>query len=1124
MRFFFTCLVILTAVSLVSSCKQDSPEPPVAEEPQAPADPQFELMPAGQTGLHFSNRITETFQNNILNNSYLYNGGGVAILDVNNDGLADVYLTATQEANRLFLNKGGFKFEEITATAGVAAEGGTKTGVTVADINADGFQDLYVCRSGMEPTAGRENLFFVNNGDMTFTERAAEYGLDDRSASNHANFFDFDLDGDLDVYLLNYPVAFEEVNSVSVRQEGDEFIRNTTPLDEWESDKFFRNDNGKFRNISGEAGISNRAWGLSVTVSDFNGDRYPDVFVGNDYIEPDLLYINNRNGTFTNQMDRYFRHMSNHTMGVDIADFNNDARIDVVALDMIAEDNLRQKELMTTMLLDRYNNLVRYHYGHQIMRNALQMNTGASPGDGAPFSDVAVMAGVSHTDWSWSPLLADFDNDGFKDLYITNGYRRDVSNLDYLTYTVDSVMQHGGLTTRNFPTIGDYLKLVPATPLQNYMFKNEDGLHFSNVSNNWGMPEKGFSNGSAFADLDNDGDLDLVVNNVVGEVMVYRNRASEKKSGNWLQIQLKGSPKNTGAIGARVRIRYAGGKVQYQEMTPSHGFFSASEYLLHFGLGEAQTADKIEVQWSPDGKVQTVKNVPANQRLTLSYSGAKAGKWEDLPTGEPLFAAAKNTGIDFRHVEEEFIDFLREPLLPHKFSDLGPNIAVGDVNGDGLDDFYVGGAVNNSGALFVQQSNSTFERSSADTWQKDATYEDLGSCFFDADGDGDADLYIVSGGSFYDAGSLNYQDRLYLNDAQGNFTKAAGALPKITSSGSCVAPFDYDGDGDLDIFAGGLVQPGLYPAAPQTLLLQNDGGKFTDVCLKVAPGLHEIGMVNDLAWADLDGDRVAELVVVGEWLPVTIFKNKNGRLENVTADFGMENTTGWWNCVTAADMDGDGDLDLIAGNPGLNSRLQASPTEPLTLFAKDFDGNRSIDPVLAYYNHGKLYPLAQRDMLIKQLPPLKQKFVRFKTYGQATIDEVFSKSELRGARKFEAKTFASTYFENQNGSFVAHTLPAQAQMAPVNRIAAGDFNGDGSDDLLMVGNSYSPDVETGRYDAGNGTLLTGDGHGGFSFVPNVESGFWATKEARDLAVLKLANGKSLFLVANSNDVLQAFVK
>ncbi|MFQ5446368.1 MAG: VCBS repeat-containing protein [Saprospiraceae bacterium] len=1119
-----TCLAVLAILLFLNACKEEAPQTVAVPEPELPSDPHFELMPSGKTGLHFLNRITETFQNNILNNSYLYNGGGVAIIDVNNDGLADVYLTATQEANRLFLNKGNFQFEEITATAGVAAQGGTKTGVTVVDINTDGFQDLYVCRSGMQPTAGRANLLFINNGDLTFTESAAAYGLDDRSASNHANFFDYDLDGDLDMYLLNHPVAFKDVNIVSVRQEGDEFIRNTAPHDEWESDKLFRNDNGKFKDVSAAAGIANRAWGLSATVSDFNGDRYPDIFVGNDYIEPDLLYINNRNGTFSEQMDRYFRHISNHTMGADIADFNNDGLIDVVALDMIAEDNLRQKELMTTMLVDRYNNLVKYHYGHQLMRNVLQLNTGATPGGGDTFSDISLMAGVSNTDWSWSPLLADFDNDGFKDLHITNGYRRDVSNLDYLTYTVDSVMKHGGLTTKNFPTIDDYLNLVPATPLQNYMFKNEDGLHFSNVTHTWGMSGKGFSNGSAYADLDNDGDLDLLTNNIIDEASVYRNLSVEKTTGHWLQIKLKGRRKNPGGIGVRVRIYYGDGRVQYEEMTPTHGFFSSSEYLLHFGLGDVQNVDKLEVQWPPDGRVQTLENVPANQRITLSYVDAEAGKWEEPAPATPLFAAAKNTGIDFRHLEEEFVDFQREPLLPHKFSTRGPNIAVADVNGDGLDDFYVGGAVNNSGALFVQQPNSTFSRSSEDTWVRDASYEDLGGSFFDADGDGDADLYVASGGSFFDAGSLNYQDRLYLNDGHGNFAKATGALPKITTSGSCVVPYDFDGDGDLDVFVGGLVVPGKYPLAPKTLLLQNNGGQFTDVCPKAAPGLSEIGMVNDMCWADLDGDSVAELLVVGEWLPVTVFKNKNGRLENATASFGLENTTGWWNCIAAADMDGDGDPDLIAGNMGLNSRLKASPEEPLRLFAKDFDGNKTIDPVLAYYNHGKLYPVAQRDMLTRQVPSLAKKFLRFSMYGRAIFDEVFPKNERRGALEFDAKTFASTYFENQNGSFVAHTLPAQVQLAPVNRILTGDFNGDGLADLLMAGNSYSPDVETGRYDAGNGTLLTGDGHGGFSFVPNVESGFWATKEARDLAVVKLADGKSLFLVANSNDVLQDYVK
>lgn len=1116
------CLLFFT----VLACKEEK-SPAVVTPAPAPGEALFELLPPGRTGVHFSNHITETFEDNILINSYLYNGGGVAVLDVNNDGLPDLYFTATQEPNRLFLNKGDFQFEEITATAGVAAQGGVKTGVTIVDINADGFQDIYVCRSGMLPNAERANLLFINNGDLTFIERAAEYGLADRSASNHANFFDFDNDGDLDVYILNHPVDFKEVNRIRATQDGNNYIRNTAPLDEWESDKLFRNDgNGKFTNVSQKAGIQNRAWGLSATVSDFNNDGYLDIFVGNDYIEPDLLYINNKNGTFSIQTDRYFRHTSNHTMGVDIADVNNDGLIDLVALDMIAEDNQRQKELMTTMLLDRYNNLVRFGYGHQIMRNVLQLNTGLPPGDdAAPFSEIGTLAGVSNTDWSWSPLFADFDNDGLKDLYITNGYRRDISNLDYLNYTVDSVMKAGGLNRKNFASIDDYLKLIPSTPLLNYMFKNKDGLHFENVVNNWGMAHPSYANGSAWADLDGDGDLDLIVNQIHGDVLVYQNKTADRQLGNWLQLKLKGSTQNPDGVGARARITYNGGLIQYQELTPVRGFFSSSECLLHFGLGNVSTIDKLEIQWPSDGKIQVLENVKANQRLVLDHRDAVAGKWSELPAPTPLFQAAKNLGIDFRHIEDDFIDFNRERLLPHKFSNLGPYIAVGDVNGDGLQDFYIGGARDQAGVLFVQNANGTFQRGSNATWLPDAPFEDMGCLFFDADADGDLDLYVASGGSTYDAGSANYQDRLYLNDGKGNFTKAPqGTLPEIRASGSCVTAFDYDQDGDLDLFVGGLVVPGAYPTAPLTCLLRNDGGKFTEVCAQVAPGLNQIGMIRDLFWADLDGDGKEELLAVGEWLPVTVFVNKGGKLENATEKFGLKQTNGWWNCIRAADFDGDGDLDLVVGNLGLNSRLRASDKEPLLLFSKDFDGNGSLDPVLAYYNGGKLYPLPLRDMMIKQMPVLKKKFVRHGAYGKATLEEVFSKSELESAQRFEARTFTTTYFENQGGRFVAKPLPKEAQVAPVNHVIIEDFNGNGHLDILLAGNSYSPDVETGRYDASNGLLLTGDGKGNFAPVPARHSGFAATRAARYMATVKLANGKSLYLVANNDDVLQGFVR
>lgn len=1124
MKYHFTSS--LFALMLLLSCGGE--KDPQAGSPQQgpPADVHFELLKPESTGISFANNIKENFEENIITNSYLYNGGGVAILDVNNDDLPDVYFTATQQANRLYLNKGKFQFEDITEKAGVAAIGGTKTGVSVVDINADGFQDIYVCRSGLTPSEERTNLLFVNNGDATFTEKAKDYGLDDRSASNHANFFDFDLDGDLDVYILNHPVAWAEVNRVRVKQltqDGSQFVRITDPLNEWESDKLFRNEgNGKFVNVSKQMGIENRAWGLSATVSDFNSDGYPDIYIGNDYIEPDILYINQKGKGFKDEVWRYFRHTGNHTMGVDIADVNNDGLVDVAALDMYAESNQRQKELMTTMVQDRYQSLVKYGYGHQQMRNVLQLNTGAAPVDGATFSEIGQLAGIWATDWSWSPLLADFDNDGLKDLYITNGYRRDVTNLDYLMYTVDSVMRIGGLSPANFKTIDEYLSKIPSKPLPNYMYKNINGIQFQNVGYDWGLGQPSFSNGSAYADLDKDGDLDLLVNQLDGNALIYRNKSAERKEANWLQVKLKGSSANPNGVGAKLRIRY-GDAVQYLEATPTRGFFSSSEPLLHFGLGSANTVAKLEIRW-PDGKVQMLENLPANQRLVLNSSDAKPGNWEELPVPALLFQLATSTGIDFRHQDDDFNDFTRERLLPHSFSNLGPNIANGDVNGDGLEDFYVGGARNQAGALYIQQKNSSFKRSINPAFETDNTFEDMGCIFFDADGDKDSDLYVVSGGSTYEANSTNYQDRLYINDGKGNFTKTPdGSLPNTSASGSCVVAHDYDVDGDLDVFVGGLVTPGQYPTAPQSYVLQNNGGKFSDVTTQVAPAFAKIGMVNDLAWADIDGDKTAELVVTGEWLPITVFKNKGGNLTDVTTQCGFGGSNGWWNCLHLADLDMDGDIDIVAGNLGLNARLKPTADAPIQLYAADFDKNGSLDPVMTWYQEGKEFPLPQRDVMIKQMPVLRKDYVYHRAYGQTTIKDLLNASALEAAQKLVAKTFATSIFINNQGKFTAQPLPVSAQFSVCNQIVSNDFNGDGNLDLLLIGNSYLTEVESGRYDAANGTVLLGNGKGGFTESQNRFNGFWANKEARDMVAVKLANGNTMYLVANNNDVMQAYV-
>lgn len=1124
------CL-IASLLSLAIGCAKN--EGATFTEKTAPADALFALLKPADSGVDFSNNITENHFNTILTNPYLYNGGGVGIIDVNNDGLQDLFFVSTQEACRLYLNQGNLKFKDITEQAGVGMKEGDKTGVTIVDINADGWQDIYVCRTGMVASENRRNLLFVNNQNGTFTEKARQYGLADPAASNHANFFDADNDGDLDCYVLNYPIDFASVNSMRLLQPdgGGDPVRITEPNNPNESSHLYRNNSDPasgavtFSDVSRQAGIWTRTMGLSVTASDFNGDGCQDLMVANDYIEPDFVLMNNpaQPGNFADRYGSTFRHSSEHTMGVDIGDINSDGFNDLIALDMLAEAYSRQKKLTTTMLLDRHITLTRYGYGTQMMRNVLQLSNGIGGG----FSEIGCLAGVFQTDWSWSVLMQDYDNDGQRDIFITNGSRRDVSNQDYISFTADSIERTGGVTQTRFPDLTDYLNLIPSIPLQNYCYRNRGDLSFEDVSTAWGLTQLAYSNGTAYADLDNDGDLDLIVNNLDSPAAIYQNRARELgKGGAWLQIKPQGSPRNPFATGARARIQ-AGTQVRYAELTPTRGFYSSVEPLFHFGLGAAQTLDRVEVEF-PGKKLVVLENVPANQRLAVKYADAKPGQLTPPATGKPFLMAA--AAPEFLHRDDPVQDFNQERLLPWKMSAPGPCIAIGDVNGDQLDDCYIGNGPNAPGGLFLQTPGG-FRSSSAAMFATDQAYEDTGCTFFDADRDGDLDLVVCAGGNSFPANSPNYPPRLYLNDGKGNFSRAVGAIPLAKESIHSVSAHDYDGDGDQDLFLGGWYVPGSYPTTPSSFVLKNEtspgpsnGGeiRFTDVTAQVAPAFAKIGMVRSILWADLDGDKKDEMVVAGEWMPIQVFALASGKLELATAKFGLENTDGFWRSLAAADVDGDGDMDLIAGNIGLNTRYKASPEAPLRMFAKDFDGNGSMDPIMTQVENGKDVPVAFRDVLLKQVPMLKKKFVRHSAYAGAVLGDLFPEKDLQAAQQLHCNLLASTVFVNQNGRFSPKNLPNLAQIAPLYAIQPVDYDNDGDLDLFVAGNDWGQQVETGRLDAGNGVVLTNDGAGNFTALMPYASGLWASREVRDLKLLRGSGKKRLVLVSNNNDKAQVW--
>jgi len=1077
-------------------------------------DPVFTRLSPGLTNISFENTLTETDTFNYFLYPYMYMGGGVSVGDFNSDGLTDIYLTGNMVSNRLYLNMGNLKFKDVTEISGTGGDTRWMLGSTICDINADGLPDIYVSVSGLKGNC--RNLLYVNKGNSpggipVFEEKAADYGIDDNGKSSQTTFFDYDKDGDLDLYVANYPITQFKAPPYFYRQ-----MMNNAKLEE--SGHLYRNNgDGTFTNVTVEAGLLTFGLSLSATVSDLNQDGFDDLYISNDFTSPDFYFFNNGDGTFTDRTKEVVGQTSFYGMGNDIADYNNDGLPDVMQIDMAPEDNQRAKENMTSMNPEDFEEMIKEGLHHQYRYSTLQMNRGIRD-NGLPFfSNTSWIAGVTSTDWSWGSLFADFNLDGWKDLFIANGIRRDINNIDYFgkisesTYFDDEV---------NNSELLKWVQDMPYKPLVNYLYKNNGDLTFSKCSREWGIREESYSNGAAYADLDNDGDLELIVNNVDGEALVYRNITREKNLGNYLKIGFEGTPKNKMGIGSRVTI-WNDGKMQMAELTLSRGYQSSVEPILYFGLARKETIDSLCVNW-PDGKVQNLNHVKANQKLTLNYAEAK------MPVSVPAVKEKLFKEITdqvqpgFIHKENIFNDYSIQPLLPYKLSMTGPDISVGDVNGDKLEDFFIGNASQSSGKMFIQSSDGSFKVQQG-PWETDNRYEETGTLLFDADNDGDLDLFVVSGGYEFPEGSYEYQDQLYINVGSGNYLKDEKALPVTTSSGSCVKAFDFDKDGDLDLFIGGRQAPHRYPFPAQSYILENKSAngvvKFEDVTLELAPELAKAGMVTDAFCGDVDNDSWPDLIVVGEWMPVCCYHNDHGKFSKT----GLEGTKGWWFSIEGADLDKDGDLDLVAGNLGVNFRYKASADKTFDVYAADFDHDGKSDIALSYYEGNKQYPVRTRSCFITQNPGLALRFPTVKSFARATVSDVYTKKVLNKSLHLQAETFASCYFENTgNGEFVMHKLPNEAQLSSVNDLIIDDFDGDGNQDILAAGNLYNVEVVTPRNDAGIGIFLKGDGNGNFMAVPYGSSGFFAPGDVKSLALIRLGNNDKEILVGNNNDRLQIF--
>ncbi|MCF8368041.1 MAG: VCBS repeat-containing protein [Bacteroidales bacterium] len=1066
-------------------------------------------MTSNQSGIEFTNQIHEDSIYNYFNYPYIYNGGGIGVGDINNDGLPDLYFTGNQVQDELYLNEGNLSFRRITIEAGIKhSDGSWHTGVLMWDANADGFLDIYVCRSGKSDSPDiRKNLLYINNRDETFTESADIYGLDDNGYSTQAYPFDYDKDGNLDLYVVNHRVDF--IKNSYYDFEDDKII------DYSSSDHLYRNNgNNTFSEVSIEAGIQNKAWGLSASVGDFNNDGWEDIYVANDFHQPDFLYINNRDGSFSENLKAYFKHTSFYSMGSDLADMNNDGLADLIVLDMVSESHLRSKRMMASMNTDNFRTLVENGYHYQYMINTLQLNNGIGP-----FSEIGQLAGISKTDWSWAPLLADFDNDGWKDLFVTNGIKKDVTDNDFRISMEKELKEKGSMSWKKAT------QALPSATIPNYIFQNSHKLKFKNQTMEWGISEPINSNGVAYADLDLDGDLDVIVNNMEAPSNIYQNLKQETEASNFISIRLNGPSSNPFAVGSKVKI-YSAKQMQMLSLYPSRGFQSSVEYMLHFGIASNCQIDSLIIEW-PDGFVQKMGNIQVNQMLEIEYdsnefytspinSKAKIGLFIDY---------TKNLGVNVRHIENDFDDFTEEVLLPHKQSELGPWLAAGDINQDGLEDFYLGGAYLQTGKLFLQQTKGTFILAPSQPWSAEIEFEDLDCLFFDADQDADLDLYIVSGGAEYYQNDPHLQDRLYINDGKGNFARDTKALPEMWVSGLSVSPGDFDQDGDIDLFVGGRLVPGLYPLAPRSFLLENNNGIFRDVTEIYAPSLTNPGLVSDALFTDVDGDDDPDLLVIGEWMPVSLYENQNGRFTNITNEMGLSESSGWWSRIAPVDWDLDGDTDYIIGNIGENNKFKPGEDRPLYVYLNDFDHNGSVDMYLAKESNNVKLPVRGRECSSLQLPGIVEKFPTYNDFGLAQLEDILGPEEMAKAYVLESKVFSSCILMNDNGNLHLHPLPAEAQFSQLNGIITEDFNADGFPDLLIAGNNFGTEPETARYDASNGALFFNDTKGGFNYVPVLQSGFLATGNVKSLLKIDLGNSKnkSIILVGNNNGPLGGFI-